>query len=167
MANKWRGEIAFPALGKHAFISFPMEDLAELEDQFGEDFFDVIERAAAKASPKVLPQVLAIGLKSRDGDGKVSKLGEDQVLAALHDGKFDLAEVGETIMDAIAQSWLRKPYRQLVEEAIASRKEADVDAVQRAKEAAEGADVPFDAAFLEGLSKLLTALGSAPSRSGV
>lgn len=166
MANRWRGEVPFPALGKGAFISFPLEDLAELEDQFGEDFFGVIEAAVARASPKVLPACLSIGLKSRDAEGNVTRIWDDVGRPALHAEKFKLADAAKPILDAIAISWLQKTYDELVAEAVEARKKHDAEMVKRAKEAAEANDVPFDAALSEGLLKLLTGSGLTPSPSG-
>lgn len=165
MANKWRGEVPFPALGKGVFISFPLEDLAELEDQFGEDFFGVIEGAASRASPKVLPAVLALGLKRRDGD-EVERIWDDVGRPALQAEKFKLSDAAKPILDAIAISWLQKTYDELVAEAVEARKKQDADLVKRAKEAAESNDIPFDAALSEGLLKLLTGSESTPSPSG-
>jgi len=166
MANKWRGEVPFPALGKGVYVSFPLEDLAELEDQFGEDFFDVIERATVRLSPKIVPAVLAIGVKRRDSAAVEHKIWEDVGLEAFSAGKFSLADARLPIMDAISLSWLHKPYEKLIEEAIEARKKADADNLKRAKEAAQEAGIPFDEALSEGLSRLLTAQESTLSQSG-
>jgi hypothetical protein len=155
MANKWRGEVPFPALGEGVYISFPLEDLAELEDRFGEKFFEEIERLGLNASPKAIPAVLTIGVKQRLPDGAERKVWQDIGPHALREEKFKLSDAFRPIMDAIAISWLQKTYDELVAEAVEARKKADADKMKRAKEAAEEAGLPFDEALLEGLSRLL------------
>ena len=154
MHNRYRGEIPFPQAGEGAFVHFSLADLAELEDLFGRNFFGEIEEAAFHASPRDLPKCLGIGLKSRDAEGKVTRIWDDLDHAAL---KFTMADVGEPILDAISQSHLGKTYKELVEEAEEARKKAEAERIKELKEAAEKADLPFDKALLEGLSKLLTA----------
>lgn len=166
MVNKWRGEVPFAPLGKGVFISFPLEDLAELEEQFGEDFFGAIENGVGRASPKVLPACLAIGLKRRDAAGEVELIWDTVGRDALQAEKFKLADTGKPILDAVSISWLQKSYDELVAEAEEARKKHDADKLKRAKEAAEEAGIPFDEALLEGLSKLLTGSGSTPYLSG-
>lgn len=165
-ANKWRGEVPFPALGKDVFISFPLPDLAALEAEYGDDFFAVIENAAGKASPSVLPTCMAIGLKRRNGDGAVEKVWAEIGMPALEGEKFSLADIGKVLLDAISISWMHKTYDELVAEAVEARKKQDAENLKRAKEAADEAGLPFDEALSDGLLKLLTVLASAPTPSG-
>lgn len=155
MATKWRGEIAFPALGKGMFISFPLEDLAELENLFGEDFFGAIEKGAVRGSPGILMQCLSIGLKSRDAAGTISKVWDGIDKQAANEKGFKISDAGVPVMDAISISWLGKTYEELVKEAVEAQKKADAETVKRLKEAAESANIPFSEALSEGLSKLL------------
>lgn len=164
MANKWRGEVEFPALGEGAFVSFPLEDLVELETRFGDDFFSVIEQRIGALS--VLIACMSIGLKSRDAEGKVTRIWDDAGRAGFDDGKFDIVDMGKTILNAIALSYMHKSYDELVADALARQKEHDAANLKRAKEAAEEAGIPFNEALSDGLSKLLIALGSVPTPSG-
>lgn len=164
MANKWRGEVEFPALGEGAFVSFPLEDLVELETRFGDDFFSVIEQRIG--APSVLIACMSVGLKSRDAEGKVARVWDDAGRAGYEAEKFGVADMGKAILDAIALSYMHKSYDDLVAEAVARQKEQDAANLKRAKEAAEEAGIPFNEALSDGLSKLLIALGSVPTQSG-
>lgn len=166
MANKWRGEVPFAALGKGVFISFPLEDLAELEEQFGEDFFGAIEAAVSRSSPKVIPACLALGLKTRAADGTVSRVWEEIGRPALQAEKFKLGDAAKPILDAISISWLQKTYDELVAEAVEARKKQDAEQLKRAREAAEGAGIPFNEALSDGLFRLLTGQASTQLPSG-
>lgn len=171
MANKWRGEVPFAALGKGVFISFPLEDLAELEEVFGEDFFGAIEGglrpndAMGRVSPKIAMGVLSIGLKRRVGDA-VQRIWDEEGRAALQDGHFKLADAAKPILDAISLSWLQKSYDELLADALDARKKNDAALIQRAKEAAEQNGIPFDEALSDGLLKLLIGSESIPSQYG-
>jgi hypothetical protein len=165
-ANKHRGEVAFPAAGKQAFIRFTMDDLAELETLFGEEFFGEIERGCDKLSPTKIGNCLSVGLKSRAADGAVSRIWDDSGKAALDDGRFLLKDAVVPIMDALAMSMFGKTYAALIEEAIELRKKQDVADLKHAKEAADEAGVPFDEASLGALSKLLIGMACARSGSG-
>jgi len=160
MANRWRGEIPFPALGKDVFISFPLDDLAELEDRFGEDFFTIIEARSAKLSYKTISACLSVGLKRRNKDGSVSLIWETEGKEALLAEKFKLSDAVKPILDALSISLLQKTYDELIAEAVELQKKQDAENLKRVKEAAEEAGVPFNEALSDGLFKLLTSLGS-------
>src|SRR5690606_27198789 len=164
MANRYKGEVPFPQAGKGAFIRFSLDDLAELEDLFGRNFFGVIEEACGWGSPRDLSKVLAVGLKSREGEATVriwDGIEKDPL-------PFTIAEAGTPVLEAIAQSLLGKSYGDLVKEAEEARKQQAEAAIKDAKEAAEKAGVPFDLseALLSALLKPQTEPASAPSTSG-
>lgn len=167
--NKYRGEVALPALGKGVFIAFDLEDFAELEAEFGRQFFNVMEQACVDRALPDLTKILSIGLRKRDSKG-VEKIGEDFDFRAAFQSGYDFADAAKPIMDAVSMAWLGKTHAELVEEATkaaeAERKKADAEGLKRAKEAAEEAGIPFDEALSSGLLKLLTHLASAQSQSG-
>lgn len=164
MANRYRGEIPFPPAGKGAFIRFSLDDLAQLEDLFGRNFFGVIEEACGWASPRDIPKVLSVGLKCRDGEATV-RIWDDIEKDPL---PFKLADAAKPILDAIAQAHLGKSYDDLLKEAEEARKKQAEIAIKEAKEAAEKQGVPFEAseALLNALLMSQTAQESAPSTSG-
>lgn len=160
MANKYRGEIAFPLDGKETFIRFELSDLAELEAVFGEEFFSAIEAACARASVQDIPKILAIGLKVREGAEDHRAWASINQRAILEAG-FRVGEAAKPIMDAVCWSWLQKSYDDVVAEAIEAAKKADAEKLKRAKEAADEAGIPFNEALSDGLLKLLTDMASA------
>lgn len=165
MANKYRGEVPFPQAGKGAYIRFELADIADLEDAFGESFFETIEKACSQNSVKGITKILEIGLKVRDGSEERRIWSELDHKAMLEKG-FKIGEADRPIMEALSWSWLQKSYETLIAEAIEAKKKADAEAVQYAKGVAEEAGVPFDEALSSGLLKFLTGLNSAPSTSG-
>lgn len=163
--NRYRGEVPFPPAGKGAFLRFSLDDLAELEDAFGREFFIKIEEAALYASPRDLPKVLAIGLKTRDDDGIATRIWDAIEKDPL---PFKLSDAGQPVLEAIAQAHLGKSYEDLIKEAEEARKKQATDAIKQAKEAADAAGAPFEAseALLNALLELQTGSGSVPSTSG-
>ena len=159
--NKYRGEVSLPDFGKGAFLAFDLEDFSEIEDEFGRQFFEEFEKACLDFSLPDLVKILAIGLRQRGPDGGVQRIGPEFGFREKFQAGYDFKKVTQPIMDAISMSWLGKTHAELVKEAIEARRKQDADNLQRAKEAAEEAGIPFDAALLEGLSKLLIDMASA------
>lgn len=170
MANRYKGEVPLPTfaktLGEGAFLRFELDDLAELEDVFGPDFFTVIEGAAHRASARDLSKCLAVGLKRRELDGSIVRVWPSDRSGLLEAG-FRLADIGMPILEALSQAHLQKGYEELLKEAEEARRKLLEDTVKQAKEAAEKQGVPFDAEASFGLLlKLLTGQESPPSTSG-
>lgn len=163
--NRYRGEVPFRRGAEGAFLRFSLQDLAELEDTFGRDFFATVEEAALYASPRDLPKVLAIGLKRRDGDGNAVRIWDEIETDPL---PFQLSEAGQPILEAIAQAHLGKSYEDLIKEAEEARKKQATEAIKQAKEAAEQAGAPFEAseALLNAVLALQTGSASTPTQSG-
>lgn len=168
IVNPLKGEVALPEIGKGYFVAFTLSDIAALEAEYGRDFFNDMEQACVDRSFTDLTKILAIALRKRTSKGAVEKVGhDDEFFDELHQREdFDMGCVAQPIMDAISKSWLGKTHAQLVEEAVEARKKQDAENLKRAKEAAESADLPFNEALSDGLSKLLTHMASAQSQSG-
>ena len=159
-ANKYRGEVALPDFGEGVFLAFDLDDFYEIEEAFGRQFYDKFESACVDLSLPDIRRILTIGMRKRDADGKVEKIGKDFDYRSLFQAHYDFRKTTQPIMDAISVSWLGKTHAELVEEAIEARKKQDADAIQRAKEAAEANDIPFDEALSSGLLRLLTGMAS-------
>lgn len=171
MANRYKGEVPLPTfaetLGEGVFLRFELDDLAELEDVFGPEFFNVVEGAAHRASARDLPKCLTVGLKKRAPDGTIVRIWPDIDKVKLLEAGFRLADIGMPILEALSQAHLQKGYEELLKEAEEARRKLLEDTVKQAKEAAEKQGVPFDAeASLNLLLKLLTGQESPPSTSG-
>lgn len=162
--NRYRGEVSFRPAAEGAFLRFSLNDLAELEDTFGLDWFAAVEEAAINASPLNLPKILAIGLKRREGEETVRIWDEIDT----DPPPFKMNEATLPVLEAIAQSYIGKSYGDLVKEAEEARKKQATDAIKQAKEAADAAGAPFEAseALSNALLALLTGQVSAPSTSG-
>lgn len=168
MANKYKGEVAIPEIGKGYFIAFTLADIAALEAEFGRGYFDAMEQACLVdlALPDII-KILTIGLRKRNGRGEAEKVGEDLDYEELHrrDG-FNYSCVCQPIMDAIAMSWLGKSHAELVADALEARKKQDAENLKRAAEAANEAGLPFNEALSGQLFNLLTHMASTPFQSG-
>lgn len=165
MTNKYRGEAPFPEAGDGVFLCFTMQDLAELEEIFGPEFFTVIEEAGIRNSAKTLMEVLKIAVKKRDAATLRPVRAFDQVnLDDLNAGEWAIGSMAKPILNALAQSWLHKSYDELVEEAQKAQEEQAkvlaANVIEHLKEAAGEDDVPFTA---EALSAALLRLGSDPA----
>jgi hypothetical protein len=158
--NRFRGEVALPDFGEGVFLAFDLEDFNEIEGEFGRQFYDRFEQACIDFSLPDLTKIMAIGLRKRDGDGKVEKTGKSFDFRGKFQDGYDFRQATQPIMDAISVSWLGKTHAELVEDALEARKKQDAENLKRAKEAADAADLPFDEASSSGLLNLLIALAS-------
>lgn len=165
MANKYRGEVDLPTLGKGVFLAYDLDDFAVIEEEFGTQFFNAIETKVFEASLPAIRKMLAIGLRQRK-NGEVETIGEAFDFHALHQRGYNFGDAAKPIMNALSMSWIGKTHDELIDEALKERAKQDAESVARAKEAAEKAGVPFDEGFLRGLSTLLTGQGFAPPSSG-
>lgn len=170
MANKFKGEVPFPFVGKGAFVRFSLDDMAECEDAFGPEWIGDIEVAARNGSAKNLSKVLSLVLKTRDADGSVTRIWDDIDKDDLQDKGFAFnSEVGKVILDAMyLASPIQKTYDEVIKEAEEARKKLADDAIVKAKEAAKEHDVPFETILplFNALWGLPTEPESAPSTSG-
>lgn len=175
MANKHRCEVPFPALGEGLFIRFSVGDLAQLESEYGDAFFDAIERGCGSQSPNVITNCLRVGLKRKHEESGKDICAFDGIdLDNPTDEEFTIGLAGKPILDALSQSWLGKSYDQLVDEAEKAREAEEAQKVEHAKEAVtkavevgKAAGIPFDQkALLEAVSTMLTDAVSTQELSG-
>lgn len=174
MANPNRCEVPFPVIGEGYYLRFTLGDLTEIENEFGDQFFDQIEQGCARISPKVIVSCLKVGLKSKSVTGDENYVWKDVDQNKIQDDDFKLGDAGQPIMEAISQSWLAKSYDDLIKDAEAARKKQATEqkkalkaAVGEAASVIEGLGLPFDQkASLEILSKMLTEQGLNPMKSG-
>jgi hypothetical protein len=165
-------------MGEEFFLRFSLEDLADIESEFGEEFFTDIEKGCAEFLPKTINSCLAIGVKRRTDAGYDQRVWKDLDKVELQDTGFIYSDTAEPILEALSQAWLGKSYEELVQEAIKARDEqrkaqeeaqqAELKkAVETAAEVAKEAGLPFDGkASLQAISELLTNQASTPEQSG-
>ena len=149
MANKHRFEVDVPAIGDGHFLRFTLDDLEKIESEFGENFFDEIEKGCANYSTQTIRACLSVGLKSTDESGVQthSWAGIDQ--DKLQENGFTVGAVAENVLEAIVQAWLGKSYSDLVKEAQAARAKKEreqVEGVKRSLNALAEASEEADAA---------------------
>jgi len=172
--SKFDGKVPFGDKLDGTYIRFNLEDLAELEDAFGDEFFNSIESGCARYSPKIIMKCLEIGLKKDSEAGNPTKVWSETDLNGLQEEGFTLTDAAEPILEAVSQSWLGKSYQDLLEEAekaaLQKKKEQHEAAIQAVTEVAGVAkehDLPFDPeASLKTLLQLLSSPDSGLMKLG-
>ena len=168
MENKYRGEVAFPLGGRASFIRFSLHDFAEVEEHFGKSFWGPVEVSCAEAVTTDIVKLLSIGLKCRDGAGKVTRVWDDLDQDALQDDGFRPGDASMAIMEAISWSYMQKSYEDLIKDALEARKKQTAEAAKQLAEVAKDAGLPFtEEALLSALLKSQTEEDSILTGSGI
>lgn len=142
--------VPFPLAGDDVYLHFGINSLARLEEhaetvmpdfqEKGFNWFGVIERKLLDGHSGTVRAVLDVGLK-RKGDPYPSG-GWKAVPAADIDLDDDLpwpvSEIVELAMNAIAYSWLRKTYSEMIAEVTAAREAAAEEARKAWQESKAG-----------------------------
>lgn len=113
-ANRYRGEVAFPAeyYGEGVVLRYRTADLVALADKYGVEYRAAMTSGLLdQRNPKVLIDCLVHGLKRADGSKFPLMPKDQQDLPFAHDA------VSALILDALFLSWHGKKATEFVEEA--------------------------------------------------
>lgn len=137
VVNKLRGQVAFPLAGEGAFVQFSMNDLAALEEIYGEaSYFEEIDKKINLGGINVIIKCFNIGLKIQVDD-EVKKAPVD-----WDNQPFLPVECGPAIMDALCQSTVGKTYAEALQAAVDERTKQEEEVADALPEGGEVTD-PF------------------------
>lgn len=137
-----RGEVPFPKAGEGAFLQFTITDLVELEDEYGQDFFQKIELAVQNSYPKILARCVCIGMKTRPEGGHAKRLYKG--INDLDNVDYHVVtDTGMELLNAVSLAVSTEDYESLLKNIAQAEQDMVNKAAKSLKEASEEAGAPF------------------------